>query len=161
MSSISPSPDEEWGTDYEGRIGIGGKGFSPLAKHPSLDEETREQLIAFQRGLPLNVYGFVYESSVKGRYWMGYPFVVLAQHTTGTLPPLLTLLIVLDKQYSSKPEITREVITEVMDRAHKFLQQGQTSSIKILIVHRDELVAYLTELWLAEEGGADLFYRLR
>ena len=60
MTPQASAFDEKWGTDYEGKIGLGGKCFAPLNHCQQVNAEMRERLVAFQNSLPPNVYAFLY-----------------------------------------------------------------------------------------------------
>ncbi len=161
MNPSTSTYDEKWGTDYEGRIGVGSKHFRPLAEHPSLTVESRERLIAFQAWLPTNVYSVVYEAPPRARRWMDLLKAVLAKHNITNEPPLLTVMVLLGANYNPKAETTDLAITQIIAQAERLLRSKHLPSIELIIIQGDKLRIYLGAVALTDDSIPDLFYRLR
>jgi hypothetical protein len=184
------SYDERYGTDYEGKIGLGGKFFHPLRDFAPLPDRLQELLLRFQSAIPEDAYGFLYiPSHIIQVMLENERGLVLGRHTQGEAAPITILVVLGDKIYGMQKydldevgnvkrletlnrrfERTEEVVARILDTGKKILGEQEDFSFELSVVHRNQVDALLTPFFIMKamgdsgaelEGAESQFYRLR
>lgn len=182
--------DEKYGTDYEGKIHLGGRYFHPLNEYITLSPEARSILIRFQATMPEDAYGFLYVPSHIIKVMLNNETDhVLGKWTYGDGARLTILVVLGDKLYERRRydlseindierlnninhrfEHTQIIVTQILEAGKKILGRLRDNPLELLILHRDTIDALLTPFFIMEslgnsdpksEGGEGQFYRLR
>lgn len=182
--------DEKHGTDYEGKVHLGGKFFRPLTDLSPLSPITRERLIRFQSAMPRDAFGFIFVPSHIIKVMLNTDDeYVLGRYIEEDSSRLTILVILGDKIYERKKygyndigdknrlriinrrfAHTQKVVTRILETGKKMLGGQGKSAYEILVVHVEAIGSLLAPYFIMEslgeseswvEDGPGYFYRLR